>query len=109
MSGGKWRGPKRQAPPAFRSRHLQALDITRFQTISNYIPAGRPILRFHSFQLDVERNHRFSFRRGYGVYRRHAVFLQRSSPAFRSKHLQPLDITAATIAALSAEPSPSMS
>jgi hypothetical protein len=32
---------------------LQPLDITRFQTISNYIPARRPIWPFHSFQLDV--------------------------------------------------------
>jgi hypothetical protein len=50
---GSWTSPVRSPSPAFRSKHLQPLDITRFQTISNYIPAGRRIWRFHSFQLDV--------------------------------------------------------
>jgi hypothetical protein len=32
---------------------IQPLNINPFQTIFNYIPAGRRIWRCHSFQLDV--------------------------------------------------------
>src|SRR5215469_16060528 len=50
-----WASRVRSPSPAFRSKHLQPLDITRFQTNSNDIPAGRPIWRFHSFQRDVNK------------------------------------------------------